>query len=124
MNIQTEMDLGDKLQKFEHIAKTMVETHKYTSGCSVRIFSTEHPDTFWLGTRTFNYETEYTHNHKIDWETAKYLLTHVPEIVDHLGEIKKRLLKDQYIVCPKCGHKEMDASDLIRHHKENCKGKF
>jgi len=88
---QYEIDLGDKFQKFEKIARDMVKNASYSSGVSVQIFSTQQPDVLWLGLRISGpVETDYDHLHKIDLETAKYLLDTVPGVGDWFNRVRER----------------------------------
>ena len=88
---QFEIDLGDKFQKFERIARKLVEDCRYSSGVSVKIYG-DKPNVFWLGTRTNGpVETDYDYLYRIDLETAKYLLETIPGIEDWFDTVRKAL---------------------------------
>lgn len=98
---QLELDLRDKFQKFHKIAKDMVRG--CGSGQSVQIYSTHKPDVFWLGIRTFVYDTDHDYIHKIDFETAKYLIFNVQGVRDYFNKIRERIAKETVVTCKVCG---------------------
>lgn len=76
---QFEIDLGDKFQMWEKIAKDLVEAHKHNWSVTVYMYPTSDDNVFWLGTRTNGpVETDHDWIYQIDLETAKYLLDRVP----------------------------------------------
>jgi hypothetical protein len=122
-NRQLELDLGDKLQKWELIARKMLATVKHSNNTSVRIFKGRRPEDWILGTRTFIYDTDYTYDHVIDWETAKYLYEKVgvwdflDSVKGKLDEEKKMRLLDQVVICKKCGCEKTIAEMQSQDHK-------
>jgi hypothetical protein len=90
---QLELDLGDKFQMWDKIARDMVERASYSSGTSVKVYGEyKDPYVFWLGTRTFVYDTDHEYIHKIDFETAKYLIENVPGVSEWFDCVTKRII--------------------------------
>lgn len=92
---QLSFDLGDKFQKFERLARDMVRETKYSTGESVQIYSTHKPDVLYLGIRTSGpVETDHEYRHKIDFETAKYLIDTVPGVGDWFSRVRDRTISE------------------------------
>lgn len=108
---QLSLDLGDKLQMWTTVAKKMLAQYEHSSGTTVRIFGSIHKgeQVWYLGTRTFYYDTDYTYDHKIDWETAKHLYENVnvwdfmDSVKTKLAEEKKAAKLEKVVTCKACG---------------------
>lgn len=91
---QYSLDLGDKLQKWKKIAEDMVKEWNHLSGSSCQIYSTHNQDVFWLGVRTFVYDTDHDRIHKVDYETAKYIYQNVRGFGDYFNKLRERIASE------------------------------